>query len=175
MSGQDRSREQDQGLFAPDQPQTVRRGADELMPQRRQGENWPAYYRDYFLRRPMFLLIVFGLGLEVQPLETIQPTYFIAHKLVNREEIVLEGTEDEEAHKEGVKADTLAKVETAKAEVLAKIEYAKECQKTREIAGNSAYLQCAQSGKTAGYCRFVYQQAKTLDCPEIPTIPNFEE
>lgn len=175
MSGQDRSREQDQGLFAPDQPQTVRRGADDLIPQRRQGENWPAYYRDYFLRRPMAVLISIGMVLELQPVPELRPSHYIWNRIVNIEKERIKGVEVETAHSEGLKADTLAKVETAKAEVLAKIEYAKECQKAREIAGNSAYLQCAQSGKTAGYCRFVYQQAKNLSCPEIPTIPNFEE
>lgn len=170
-----KSSDRQMGLFAPDHTQPKKPTFEEIKPQKRRGKNWRAFYLDYFLSRPMGILIVAGLLLEIQPIEEIRPTYFWATREVNKDEIVLKGTEDEVAHKEGVKADTLAKVETAKAEILAQIEFAKECMKQREIAANAAYLQCVQSGKTAGYCRFVYEQAKTLECPEIPAIPHFEE
>ena len=103
------------------------------------------------------LLIVIGLLLEVQPYEPIQPTFFIATRIVNREEIVLKGTQDELAHKEGMTAETLAQIEKAK-----------ECQKQRDIGANAALGQCVQSGKAAGYCRHVYEQSKAVFCPEMP-------
>ena len=91
-----------QGHFTPEfKPSSMRSMDDASSRAKRQKENWPAYYLDYFLRRPVTFLIVGGLLLEVQPYEPIQPTYFIATRLVNREEIVLQGTEDEVAHKEG--------------------------------------------------------------------------
>ena len=162
------------GLFTPDHTPLAKRPVEEVvMPRKKkQGKNWPAFYLDYFLSRPMGILIVVGLFMEIQPIEEIRPTYFWATREVNKEEIVLKGTEDEVAHKEGVKAETLAKVEVDKAEILAQIEFAKECQKQREIAANAAYLQAVSAGKTAGYSRFVYEQAKALDCPEIPQLPK---
>jgi len=38
--------------------------------------------------------------LEIQPYQVIHPSYFIATRIVNREEIILKGVEDETAHKE---------------------------------------------------------------------------
>lgn len=162
------------GLFAPSHTPMTKKPVEEVvMPRKKkQSKNWPAFYLDYFLSRPMVFLFLIGLLLEVQPYEPIQPTYFIATKLVNREEIVLIGTEDEAAHKEGVKAETIAKVEVNKAEILAQIEFAKECVKQREIAANAAYLQAVSAGKTAGYARFTYEQAKALYCPPILQLPQ---
>ena len=147
-----------QGHFTPEfKPSSMRSMDDASSRAKGKKENWPAYYLDYFLRRPVTFLIVGGLLLEVQPYEPIQPTYFIATRIVNREEIVLQGTEDEVAHKEGKTAETLAQIEKAK-----------DCQKQRDISANSAHGQCIQSGKAAGYCRHIYEQAKAVYCPEMP-------
>lgn len=135
--------------FEPQHRQFEMRGLDEVSPQKAKKTNWPAYYLDYLLKHPVAMLIVIGLLLEVQPYEPIQPSYFIATRLVNREEIVIEGVEDEKAHSEGETAKVKAKV---------------ECGKQRDVAANSAYVQCIQSGKGAGFCRFTYDQAKSLFC-----------
>jgi hypothetical protein len=154
MSNDDRQ----QGHFTPEHQPTKTHPTNDVSPKAKgQKEDWPAYYLDYFMRRPVMLLIVIGLLLEVQPYEPIQPTYFIATRIVNREEIVLKGTEDEAAHKEGVTAETLAQIEKAK-----------DCQKQRDIGANAALGQCVHSGKAAGYCRHVYEQSKAVFCPEMP-------
>ena len=124
-----------------------------------QKESWGAYYKDYLLKRPMVFVIAVGLLLEVQPYEPIQPTYFIATRIVNREEIVLSGVEDETAHKEAVVSA-----------LLAQIEQAKQCQMQRDIAANNVRNECVQAGKSSGYCRFVYEQAKALGCPKMPDL-----
>ncbi|MCU7846948.1 MAG: hypothetical protein KZQ89_02915 [Candidatus Thiodiazotropha sp. (ex Lucinoma kastoroae)] len=152
-----------QGHFAPDYKPVKARAVEELaLPKNRQ-ESWATYYKNYLLKRPMVFLIVIGLALEVQPYEPIQPTYFIATRIVNREEIILSGVEDETAHKEGV----VSKLQ-------AQIEQAKQCQMQRDIAANMARNECVRSGKSSGYCRFVYEQAKALDCPEMPKLNSGE-
>lgn len=155
MSNQDHQR----GHFIPDDPQTNLRNVQDIAPLKQQQENWPAYYRDYFLRRPMLIFIVIGLFLEVQPYEPIQPSYFIATRFVNREEIQLKGTEDEAAHKEAVREQVTAQVKN--------IEH---CIGQRELSANAAYSQCVQSAKTAGYCRFILEQSKSLPCPDRPDL-----
>ncbi|PCJ47377.1 MAG: hypothetical protein COA74_11695 [Gammaproteobacteria bacterium] len=152
------NKDRQQGHFAPDYKPAERKTVEESVPSKSR-ENWSAYYKDYVLKRPMVFLIVIGLLLEVQPYEPIQPTYFIATRIVNREEIVLKGVEDETAHKEAVVSV-----------LQAQIEQAKQCQMQRDIAANMVRNECIQTGKSSGYCRFVYEQAKALACPAMPDL-----
>lgn len=148
-----------QGHFEPDHFSSSKKSKNNVIPPKKKEENWFKFYRDYFLGRPMLFLIVIGLLLEVQPYEPIQPTYFIATRIVNREEITIKGVEDEQAHSEGVKSH-----------LMAQIDQARDCQNQREISANTAHLQCVQSGKGAGYCRHVYDQAKQVHCPSMPDL-----
>ena len=121
--------------------------------------NWIDYWKTAIFKKPTKALVVAGLLLEVQPYEPIQPTYFIASRIINLQERVLEGTEEEEAHKDAVKGDLLAQVEIAR-----------ECQKQRDIEANSTRNQCTNTGKPAGFCRHLYELAKANECPAIPDL-----
>lgn len=155
MADNDRQRDH----FRPEYQAPRGEAMEDIASLKKRDEDWGGYYLHYFLSRPMLFLIVIGLVLEVQPYEPIQPTYFIASRIVNREEIVLEGTEDEEAHKQGVAG-----------EILAQIEQSKECTKQREINANNAHGQCVQAGKASGYCRHLYEQLKAVHCPAMPEL-----
>ena len=159
MSKNDRQQE----LFSPEYKPAKPRATGDISPRKKQGEKPSTHFKDYLLQHPMAVLIGLGLLLEVQPYEPIQPSYFIATRIVNREEIILKGVEDETAHKEAVVSA-----------LQAQIEQAKQCQMQRDIAANMARNECIQAGKSSGYCRYVYEQAKALECPVMPELSNGE-
>lgn len=118
---------------------------------------WLSYYLDYMLKRPTFLLICIGLGLEVQPIETLRPSTYIVARIINIEEDKFVGLEDEKA---------VSEAKTTKENTL--IQIAGQCQSQRDQNAAAQKQQCVTSGGSSGYCRSLYESYRSTKCPEMP-------